>query len=68
MEENKEDIVQRLSVLLKATRAGAGIHKMRLSEDGREVKAIFRSGSERVINVECDSGIAIIQDVVRCFL
>ncbi len=68
MEENKKDIVSKLSILMKATRAGGDIHKMRLSEDESEVKILFQSGYERTINVECDSGIALIQDVIRSFL
>lgn len=68
MKENKKDIVSRLSVLLKATRTGEDIHKMRLSEDESKVNIIFRTGYERTVNVECDSGIALIQDVINCLL
>lgn len=63
MKENKEDIVVRLSLLLKATRAGADIDRLELSEDESEVKIIFRSGGEKTVNVKCDSGIALINDV-----
>ncbi len=68
MKENKKDIVSRLSVLMKATRAGEDVHKMILSEDENEVTIRFQSGYERTVNVECDSGIALIQDVIRMFL
>lgn len=68
MEENKKDIVSRLSILLKATRAGEDIHKMDLSEDESEVKIIFCTGYERTVNVECDSGIALIKDVIQALL
>lgn len=62
--ENKEEIVARLSLLLKATRAGAGIDKLKLSEDESKVRIIFLSGGEKTVNVECDSGIALIRDVI----
>lgn len=68
MKENKENIVARLSLLLKATRAGADIDRLELSEDGNEVKIIFLTGCEKPVNVECDSGIALIQDVVSRLL
>lgn len=65
MEENKKDIVSRLSVLLKATRAGEDIDQLELSEDESEVRIIFITGYERTVNVECDSGMALIRDVIR---
>ena len=65
--ENKEEIVMRLKLLLKATRAGSGIEELALSGDQNEVTVKFRSGSERKVNVECDSGIALIQDVMKIF-
>lgn len=66
--ENKEDIVARLSLLLKATRAGADIDRLKISGDRNEVKIIFLSGYEKSVNVRCDSGIALIQDVIRSLM
>lgn len=68
MEENKKDIVTWLSVLLKATRAGEDIDRLELATDESEVRIIFITGYERTVNVECDSGIALIQDVIRNLL
>ena len=65
MEENKTVIVARLSQLLKATRAGEDIARLKLSEDESEVTIIFTSGYVRDVNVECDSGMALIRDVIR---
>ena len=65
--ENKEEIVMRLKLLLKATREGRGIEELALSGDQNEVTVKFRSGSERKVNVECDSGIALIRDVMKIF-
>ncbi len=63
--ENKQEIIGRLSILLKATRAGWDLDRLKLSEDQEEVLIIFRSGCEKKVNIACDSGIAIIQDVIR---
>lgn len=68
MEENKKEIVGRLSILLKATRAGWDLDRLKLSEDQKEVLAIFRSGYEKRVNIECDSGIALIQDVIQSLM
>ncbi len=65
MEENKKEIVGRLSILLKATRAGWNLDRLKLSEDQKEVLIIFRTGCEKRVNIECDSGIAVIKDVIR---
>lgn len=68
MEENKKDIVKRLSILLKITRAGEDIDRLKLTDDESEVKILFRSGYEKTVNVECDSGAALIQDVIQKLL
>lgn len=66
--ENKKDIVMRLTILLKATRAGSGIEKLVLSEDQKTVTIEFSSGGSRDVNVDCDSGIALVQDVIRVLM
>ena len=63
--ENKEEIVMRLKLLLMATRAGSGIEDRILSEDQKAVTVKFRNVGEGQVNVECDSGIALIGDVIR---
>ena len=68
MEENKKEIVGRLSILMKATRAGWDLDRLKLSEDQKEVLVIFRSGYEKRVNIECDSGIALIQDVIQSLM
>lgn len=42
--ENKKDIVMRLTLLLKITRAGSGIKKLVLSGDQKTVTIEFYSG------------------------
>ena len=68
MGENKKDIVGRLSILMKTTRAGYDLDKLVLSEDGGEVVVKYDSGYEKRGNVECDSGAALILDVVNAMM
>lgn len=63
--ENKEDIVMRLKLLLKATRAGSDIKDMILSDSQDEVTIMFENKAVIDVNIAADSGIAIIQDVIR---
>lgn len=65
MVENKEKIVLLLKVLLKQTRAGADISVLKLNETQDEVTIIFNSGFCKKVNIAGDSGIAIINDVVK---
>lgn len=62
--ENKKEIVFRLKILLKATRIGDNIKDMVLSEDSKEVTILFRAGGSRKVNIEGDSGYAVIKDVM----
>lgn len=65
MYENKESIVVRLKLLLDATRAGSGIEELILNEKQDKITILFETGSTREVNIAGDSGIAIIQDVIR---
>lgn len=62
--ENKEDIVKRLKLLLIATRAGRDISDLVLSENQDRVTIVFKSGFTKEVNIEADSGYAIITDVM----
>lgn len=64
MGENKQDIVSKLSGLLKATRAGSNIDRLELTADEKEVRITFGSGFGKSVNVTGDSGIALIKDVI----
>ena len=68
MGENKKDIVEILSILMKVTRSGYDLDRLELSEDGGEVTVRYNSGYEKRVNVECDSGAALILDVVNAML
>lgn len=63
--EDKQEIVMYLKWLLKATRAGGDVETLVLSKDETTVTISYSSGSTRDVNIECDSGIQIIQDVVK---
>lgn len=63
--ENKKDIVLRLKLLLIRTRAGSDICDLTLNETQDTVTILFKNGCKRNVNIACDSGIAIIQDVIN---
>lgn len=62
--ENKEEIVVRLKLLLRATSAGRNIEDLILSEDHNEITIQFVEGGTRKVNIAGDSGYAIIKDVM----
>lgn len=62
--EDKKEIVDLLETLLKATRAGNNVLALRLNEKQNKVKILFWSGGEREVNIDGDSGDAIIRDVM----
>lgn len=62
--ENKEEIIMRLKLLLKATRAGSGIEDLVLNDVQDTVTVLFAHGATRDVSIAADSGIAIIKDVV----
>lgn len=68
MGEDKKSILKRLKILLMITRAGCDIDDLLLSEDETTVTVRFCNGHTRDVCVEADSGIAMIQDVVRALL
>lgn len=63
--ENKEDIVLRLKLLLKATGIGSNIEDLVLSEDECKVTILFTHGFHHDVDISCDSGYAIIKDVMK---
>lgn len=62
---NKEDIVKRLKLLLIATRAGSNIADLILTENQSKVIILFKAGGTREVNIDGDSGYAIIMDVLK---
>lgn len=60
---SKRELIKRLNYLVKCTIAGEEVKILRLSKDENTVKIIWKSGCCTNVNIECDSGMAIIRDV-----
>ena len=60
---DKVRFVSALAVLLQMTREG--VVDLSLSEDGETVTILYDGGSEKPVNVACDSYMAIIRDVTK---
>lgn len=67
-EENKIWICRRLLDLVRNTRAGDSVSDIRLSANEKTAVISFRTGATKEVNVECDSGIALIVDVCRALM
>jgi len=57
----REDFIKSLEATLKLTRIGIE----RLELIGDNVNIWYDTGWKKVVNIECDSGIAIISDVLK---
>lgn len=66
MEENKQEILDRLCFALQATRDQQDLKRLLYDEDHEEVIVCWEEGGTSV-NVACDSGIAMIRDVLKAF-
>ena len=68
MENNftKHDICRALLPVLRMTRALCDLEDLEYHVyPEEEVHAVFRGGYTKKINVECDSGLAMIRDIVN---
>jgi hypothetical protein len=63
--ENKQEICDRLLSALQSTRDLYDLAELRYSRDTETVTATFSSGYSKHANVACDSGIAMIQDIIK---
>lgn len=59
----KKELISRMTEMLWV--AEVDVRDLRLSEDGNTVTIRFNSGWEKVVNIECDSRLAIINDVLK---
>lgn len=70
MKENTFIICQRLLKLVQATRAGTNVIDIEYFSndftDDAHVDITWANGSVKRVDVTCDSGIAMIKDVLRC--
>lgn len=67
MENNftKHDICKALLPVLRMTRALRDLEDLEYHAAPEEVHAVFRGGYTKKINVACDSGLAMIKDIVN---
>lgn len=61
----KRDLVSRLLLAVKITRAGDDIQTMLLSGDESTVTIFYKNGGSKQVSVACDSGIALMRDVLK---
>lgn len=64
MVENKQKILDLLLPALRETRNLCDLDNLEYNANGL-VYATFRNGYTKVVNVECDSGTAMIVDVIQ---
>ena len=62
---DRVDFVSNLGVLLSQTREGIKGCWLEVGEDYEFVHVVFNSGYEQIVNVRCDSYMAIVKDVVK---
>lgn len=67
MKEDKAKIAKAIYQFLKATSHGINILDVTYSKDGYDeyVTVEYASGTIRRVNVACDSGVAMMMDVLR---
>ena len=63
--ENKQEILNYLCKAIQATRAGDNVTMLEYDVEQEMVYVYFDRHIGRKINVACDSGIAMIRDVMR---
>ena len=66
--EEKQKILDLLLPAVQATRAGADVKSLVIGNLHRSVDIYFRTGAVKPVNVEADSGIAMIIDVCRALM
>lgn len=65
LEEDKQEICNLLCRALQATRSARDLISLNYDPARETVNALFEGGGTRQINVACDSGTAMIRDVMR---
>lgn len=66
--EEKQKILDLLLPAIQATRAGADVKTLVIGISHRSVDIYYRTGAVKPVNVEADSGIAMIIDVCRALM
>lgn len=65
MEEDKRAICLTLFNVLRLTREYHDLIELKYDNDKEAVVATFEGGYTRKINVACDSGVAMVKDILR---
>lgn len=65
--ENKYDIVKAMEKVLKMTRAGNDVKRLYYRSEDEIVEIDYVNGYVQCVSVECDSGIALIKDILKAF-
>ena len=63
--ENRQKICDLLLLTLKATRSGGSIKRLVYDDYTESVIVTYSNGSEKRVNIACDSGVALIRDVMK---
>ena len=61
--ENIKSILEKLTELLQMTRAGKDIFE--IVKVNEKAVIVYNHGDMDIVNIECDSGIAVIYDIVK---
>ena len=65
--EEKQHILNLLLPAIRYTRAGEGVKALQDNGDG-SMWILYKTGAAKKVNIECDSGIAMIADVCRALM
>ena len=65
MSENKQEILNLLVAVFKSTYGGDDVKELQYDNAREEVTIVFQDGFKKLVNVSCDSGLAMILDVTR---
>ena len=65
--DNHQAILDKLYFTVRETRAGADVTNIRIKKPGRAT-IYFATGAKKDVNIECDTGIAMIIDVCKALM
>lgn len=68
MNEDKGMICAALTSVLKLTRAGSDVLFVEYDAERGRAALLLAGGGRKEVNVECDSGVALIVDVCRALM
>ena len=68
VKENKTGVLHFLTYAVQATRAGSDVVDLILTDDETKCSIIFRNGYRKIVDVEADSGIAMIRDICKALM